>query len=369
MPRSKLVSQIYPATTPSNLQGVLDAWPYLTRGLSQFAYDTQNILNDQVVEGHAYNHLIDGAFNLWDFGTSLSAGTGKRYLSNVWFVDSNGSTITPSRLSVTPDALSLPQRAKYAHRCVVSSSVGAGNYALMGQSIMGVLTGTVTLSLYCQAASEGTLGIDFVQNFGSGGTPSASVVSDLNMVPVAAGFNRYACTFELPSLEGKVFGTTDNTARTDLRIWFDQGSNFGDMGHQSGTFDVACILLDVGDIASDFIVPDLVLERDRSEYFIESSGNAGVTFSPGTGGVEYWVHPTSAFGIRRQWRHVKRIIPTFTMNDAANASGKFTYYIAGWNNGGTEAALTIDRHGYLIQHAQASSWATTYAWKADARFY
>src|SRR5580765_739461 len=77
------------------------------------------------------NRLINGNFDLWRRGTSLSAGTGKRYLADRFYTNSTGSTVAPSRQAFTLGQTNVPGEPKYFHRAVVVSSAGAGNFALM----------------------------------------------------------------------------------------------------------------------------------------------------------------------------------------------------------------------------------------------
>ena len=95
-----------------------------------------SINNGQV--GGFRNVIINGDFNIWQRGTSLSAGTGPRYLADRWFSFSTGSTIAPSRQEFVLCQTDVPNNPRYYHRCVVSSVTGAGNTALLIQDIEGV---------------------------------------------------------------------------------------------------------------------------------------------------------------------------------------------------------------------------------------
>jgi hypothetical protein len=60
---------------------------------------------------------------------------------------------------------------------------------------------------------------------------------------------------DIPSITGKTLGTNNND---NLRIafWFDAGSNFSsrtaNLGQQSGTFDIAQVQLEEGEVATEF---------------------------------------------------------------------------------------------------------------------
>ena len=203
----------------------------------------------------AYNYIINGNFDIWQRGTSQTIpGFGS---DDRWYNGNEGSTKTHSRQSFSagelfPDGTPCP--AAYS-RTVVSSIVGANNYTLKAQKIEDVrrLAGKkVVLSFYAKANTFKSMAIDVVQLFGDDGNPSAAVAGiGSQKINLTAIWKRFVVNIELPSIVGKVLGTRGNS-NTTIHFWFDAGTNSNartkSLGHQSGTFDIACVSLVEGDV-------------------------------------------------------------------------------------------------------------------------
>jgi hypothetical protein len=205
------------------------------------------------------NKIINGNFDVWQRGTSLSAGTGNRFLADRWRTLSTGTTVAPSRESFTLGQLAVPGEPTYFHRCVIASSAGAANYALIGQSIEGVRTfagQTITISFWAKADSTKNIAIDIEQTFGTGGSPSPTVAGLLaRKIVLSSAWQKFSITTVVPSISGKVIGTNGND-RVNLIWWLDAGSDFNartdSLGQQSGTFDLAQIQVEIGNRATAF---------------------------------------------------------------------------------------------------------------------
>src|SRR5213595_337800 len=120
------------------------------------------------------NKLINGNFDVWQRGTSLSAGTGQRFLADRFNTYSVGSTVAPSQQAFALGQTAVPGEPTYFHRAVVASSAGAGNQALFAQNIEGVRTlagQNAVLSFWAKVDATKNIAVEFVQNFGTGGSP------------------------------------------------------------------------------------------------------------------------------------------------------------------------------------------------------
>lgn len=226
--------------------------------------------------GGLKNRIINGNFDIWQRGTILSAATGLRFLADRWHTIGDGSTCAPSRQSFTLGQTDLPGEPLYFHRVVVASSAGANNRARCQQLIEGVRTfagQTATLSFYAKADAAKNIAVEFVQNFGTGGSPS-SIVLSIGVTTVALGttWAKYTITVAIPSIAGKTIGTDRNDC-LEIGFWFDAGSDFNartnSLGQQSGTFDIAQVQLEPGSIATAFEQRPLGLEEGLCRrYFI-----------------------------------------------------------------------------------------------------
>ena len=203
----------------------------------------------------AYNYIINGNFDIWQRGTSqTSGGYGS---DDRWFNHNQFTTKTHSRQSFAvgdtfPDGNPAP---KYYSRTVVSSVTGPSNTCVKQAKLEDVtlLAGRkVTLAFYARADASKNITIEFSQSLGTGGSPSLGIVAiKVEKISLSTTFQRFVITCDIPSVAGKILGT-DNNSYTQVNFWFDAGSSFDtrtdSLGHQSGTFDIACVSLVKGDV-------------------------------------------------------------------------------------------------------------------------
>ena len=203
------------------------------------------------------NRIINGNFDIWQRGTSqTSNGYGS---ADRWRSFASGSTLTASQQSFTLGQTDVPGNPKYYFRYVVSSVSGSGNSGRLMQRIEDVssLAGqTVTLSFWAKADSNKNIATEFLQNFGSGGSPSATVTTiGVTTHNLTTSWQKFTATFSIPSISGKTIGSNNNDY-SRLSFWFDAGSDWNSrtnsLGQQSGTFDIAQIQLEEGTVPTPF---------------------------------------------------------------------------------------------------------------------
>lgn len=68
----------------------------------------------------------------------------------------------------------------------------------------------ITFSLQASSSSSSTITYDFIQNFGTGGTPDAPVTVNIGTSNLTGTFTKYFASFRVPSTSGKNFGTNGN---------------------------------------------------------------------------------------------------------------------------------------------------------------
>lgn len=203
------------------------------------------------------NYIRNGAFNVWQRGPGAFGG-------NVYNADGFRTFATGTTVSVTRQAFTLGntiagQEPLYYHRNVVTSSAGAGNFAVLWQGIEGVrsLAGqTATLSFWAKADAAKNIAVEFDQYFGAGGSPSATVTGiGVQKLALTTGWRRYTVTVSIPSIAGKTLGT-DGSDRLAVNFWLDAGSTYNartaSLGQQSGTFEFWGVQLEQGATATDF---------------------------------------------------------------------------------------------------------------------
>lgn len=183
--------------------------------------------------------------------------TAPTYGVDGWYIDKAGAAALVSARMVQPLGVTA---AKYAHRTVVTGSAAAADYALLVHRIEGVHTlagKQVTLS-FLAAATTGTpkIGVEIVQQFGTGGSPSADVsISAAAAVTISATWTRYSVTLTLPAITSKTLGSNGND-RLSLFLWLSAGADWAarasSIGHQNATIDITDVQLELGPTATPF---------------------------------------------------------------------------------------------------------------------
>ena len=215
------------------------------------------------VTGYAWqgfrNRVINGNFDIWQRGTSLVSAVNNAYLADRWKNEGAGSTTVISRQAFTLGQTVVPYEPTYFHRTVVTSVAGAGNFAKFSQRVESVRTfagQTAILSFWAKADAVKNLAVECVQNFGTGGAPSAAVTAiDVTTKTLGTGFQFFTVSVTLPSISGKTLGSNGDDY-LEVNFWYDAGSTFNartlSLGQQSGTFDIAQVQLEPGSSATPF---------------------------------------------------------------------------------------------------------------------
>jgi hypothetical protein len=204
------------------------------------------------------NAIINGNFDIWQRGTSFT-GSGSEYGADRWLNARIGSSSTMSRQAFTLGQTDVPNEPTYFCRMAVTSSAAAGNYSFAQQVIEDVRTfagQTVTLSFYAKADGAKPISTEFVQYFGTGGSPSASIQAiGTTKTTLSSSWQKITVTASVPSISGKTLGS-NNDHGFMLRIWLDAGGDFNTntntLGQQSGTFDIAQVQIEAGSVATPF---------------------------------------------------------------------------------------------------------------------
>ena len=211
------------------------------------------------------NKIINGNFDIWQRAASQTAsGYGS---ADRWSNSRTGSTNTTSRQAFTLGQTDVPGEPALYIRHVVTSSAGASNYVVMSQPIEDVRTlagKNATLSFWAKADAAKPITVEIGQNFGTGGSPSATVYATPQKISLTTSWAKYTLTFAIPSISGKTLGSDGNNFLS-VSFWMDAGSSFNarteTLGQQSGTFEFAQIQFEEGTSATPFE------ERPRATEF------------------------------------------------------------------------------------------------------
>jgi hypothetical protein len=227
------------------------------------------------------NLLHNAMFNVAQRGAgpwTLGSYTADRWI-NGGATDTVSYTISPlgdaARATIGDDA---------ATQCLANAFTGnsaAGAFSYLDQRIERVrrLSGkTVTLSFWAQnpAGTVPKLGVNFYQVFGTGGSPSATVVvlATGNSVTLnGATWTYFTTTVALPNTAGKTLGTNGDDY-TIVRFFFSSGSTnnaiAGNIGVQSGTVSLWGVQLEIGTQATPLEKLELADDLRHCERYYQN---------------------------------------------------------------------------------------------------
>ena len=288
----------------------------VTNGAAQMqllATDTDTAINTQVGTLWGRNALHNGSMR-FNYRNGQSSFIADRWLTT----KSAGATVAWTRTALGVTA-NLPEYVQAEINGNVTVAGGASDYVTVGQNIESVRTfagRTVKVTFYAKAAA-GTpkLGVSIDQNFGTGGSPSATVTGTGQAVTLSTTYARYTLTFVVASISGKTLGTGGDDF-TLLNFWLDAGSTLatrsGTVGNQTGQIYITGVQAETDYVTPLEWRPDGIEEQLLARYFwttfqqgvyLSAGGVAAavgeVAFagsSDGSGFVNMTVHfPTAMF--------------------------------------------------------------------------
>jgi hypothetical protein len=194
------------------------------------------------------NAIINGDFRINQ--RSFTSTTGSDYGFDRWSMNLSGGTATYSAQTFTLGAAPV---AGYEGTNFARIAVTTGNdFCRLQQQIESVRTfagQTVTLSFWAKGTNPTTAGnlkAYFLQNFGTGGSPSSTVVGTEQTFVLTANWTRYSLTFAIPSISGKTIGTAGNDF---LGLNLSQGTN---ASTDAWTLDLWGVQVEAGSVATAF---------------------------------------------------------------------------------------------------------------------
>jgi len=204
------------------------------------------------------NIILNGDFSINQ--RNFTSTTSNGYGFDRWTYLFNDGTCTYSTQTFTLGTAPVAgYEGKTFARLATVSQTAAGAYSLLDQRVESVRTDagqTVTISFWAKADS-GTpkVAVEFIQAFGTGGSPSADVNTYAGQVTISTSWARYSLTVAIPSISGKTIGTGNNDNLT-VRLFTSAGSNFnsrtGSLGIQNNTIDFWGVQLEAGSVATAF---------------------------------------------------------------------------------------------------------------------
>lgn len=323
------------------------------------------------------NLLINGSFDVWQRAVSSLASASARYVADRWGVAGSASTIAVSRQTFAVGQSDVPGSPAAFHRAVVASVAGASNYAVMYQKIEGMRTcagQAVTLSFYAKADAPKNIAMEMVQGTGTGGSPSGGAVGiGARKFALTTAWQKFTATVPLPSAAGATLGTDGNDFLM-LQFFMDAGSSFNsrtdNLGQQSGTFDIAQVQVEAGELATAFERRPLGIEVQLCQRYFEKSYD--VATYPGAsafrGRVSIFV-ASSATGLASQvstpFKVIKRALPAVVVY--ADNTGTANRVSQDDGSNVTPTVVQVGETGFYVSWVNtAGRYGGSYHYTADA---
>jgi len=310
---------------------------------NKFVYYTGSAWADVIPSTGSGNAIINGAFDIWQRGTSFTTSVYTADRFSAYVAD---GTVTNSRQTFTPGTAPVAgYESAYHFRSAVSGQTLSSAASFLSQKIEDVRTfagQTVTISFWAKAAS-GTpkIGLEYTQGFGTGGSPSSLTNTNFGSPTISTSWARYTTTVAIPSLSGKTLGT-NNDGYLEFGFWFSAGSNFntrsGSIGIQNNTIDIWGVQLEAGSTATAFkrnasnIQGELAACQRYFQRFSANSSNLYTGFGSGH------ANSSTTISIFVPLRTTMRTTPSFS------TSGSFQA-LSGGSTSTTTPTLAADQNG------------------------
>ena len=214
---------------------------------TQDNYPVVGTEEDALITFDENNIARNAQFYFWNYGTTFtdirSSQSPSDYFANDWIFGkvSTTSVINITRETFTLDQTDVPQNPTYFFRYSCTTAGTGETNVRIGQSYKSVNTlagQRVTLSFYAKSSSASQLNLYMVQDFGTGGTPSAEVATLAVSATLTSNWQRYSVeALLIPTLAGKSIGSNgddflgarfnfpnDSLAQIDICDFFLQAS-------------------------------------------------------------------------------------------------------------------------------------------------
>jgi hypothetical protein len=207
--------------------------------------DAADIAGTRAAMSAEDNLILNGGMQIWQRGTSFSGLTGAAVLTaDRWrFGAGAGNTVAVGQSAPIPGGPTTgePEGTRWL-AVSITRSVTASSASWLSQNIEDVRTAagqTVVLSFDINTAvpTTNTFSVGIVQQFGTGGSPSAAVnpAETFYSTSVSSAWERKTLTIAIPSVLGKTLGTNNDHS---LQIYFAIPISYGNQAVQFTNFDL-----------------------------------------------------------------------------------------------------------------------------------
>ena len=212
------------------------------------------------------NYIINGNFDIWQRGTSLTGQTGDKYLSDRWVFSPSGATFNYNQGTFTAGQTDVPNNPKFYADLTVT---GADDNARIEQRIEDVNTlagETITISFWAKYTSNAptSFNIGINQNFGSGGSTAVNLVLASGQT-LTTSWQKFTVTGTVPSISGKTVGSGSHLVIRPV------------LNTNNETFDyqIAQVQVEKGSVATDFEILPIYLVNQLCYRYYQYANTGG----------------------------------------------------------------------------------------------
>lgn len=227
---------------------------------------------------YSNNLLINGSFEIWQRGTSVSNWGSFGYTADNVQIGYDGSPTsgrTVTRQTFATGQTDIPEGDPRYYLQYEFPNVGTPtNYLRFPVEGVRTLAGKqATFSFWARVPSGTmTIGTAIAQEFGSGGSPSGGVYPSQTNYTVTTTWQKFVYTTTLGSITGKTLGTNNNDMIWPA-IWCPNNS--------AGTIQIANLKLEGGNIATPFQKRPVQLDLALCKRYFQLGGGLGACYQGG----------------------------------------------------------------------------------------
>jgi hypothetical protein len=228
------------------------------------------------------NLALNSKFN---FGLNATA------MPDLWRVASVGNVVTSTKTAFALGNTDVNYSPLYYMSHAFTASAGVADYAYFAHKIEDIRTiannlaaspgyAAASVSFWAKASSAMKVAIELVQNFGTGGSPSAETAQVTpRTLDLTTAWTLYTTNIILNPILGKTLGT-NNDSLIDLKFWLSAGANYvalGGLAPQSGTIDIALPQVVPGTVSTPYHQRFFGQELELVSRYIQRIGGAANT--------------------------------------------------------------------------------------------
>jgi hypothetical protein len=167
------------------------------------------------------NYIINGAFDIWQRGTSFSNPNDSTYNADRWRIqhDGSGATRTITQQNFTPGSFpATGYQGSTFLRYAISAAGTSNTYQQIENIIEDIRTAagqTVTLSFWAKADAARTLNLIWRREWNNYASADQTAIG--SQISLTTSWARYSVTFIVPSISGLTIGS-NSVARIIFRM-------------------------------------------------------------------------------------------------------------------------------------------------------